>query len=119
MNANNFPTHRSDSPFGKLALMGLCALILVSAIARQQARADDTHRMTVSTAGLDLSTVEGRRAARERVFQAARRVCLEAEDMDDLSHHENYLACVDASLTAALEQLRLPEAAAVARNDHP
>jgi hypothetical protein len=109
MNANNFPTHRSDSPFGKLALMGLCALILVSAIARQQARADDTHRMTV----------EGRRAARERVFQAARRVCLEAEDMDDLSHHENYLACVDASLTAALEQLRLPEAAAVARNDHP
>ena len=55
----------------------------------------------VTLAGIDLSTLEGQRAARERLHQAARQLCSQVADELDLSHHENYLACVDIAMAKA------------------
>jgi len=55
----------------------------------------------VTLAGIDLSTLEGQRAARERLHQAARKLCSQVADELDLSHHENYLACVDSAMAKA------------------
>jgi UrcA family protein len=110
------PSDRSDNPLCKLILMALCAVGLVAAIAEQQtASADDARTAKVSMAGLDLSTAAGVRAARVRLQEAAQRLCTQVEDPLDLSHHENYLACMDESMTAALQQLRLPALAAIAK----
>ena len=56
----------------------------------------------VSVADLDLSSPEGIQAARARVHATARRLCLQLAGPRDRSRHENYLACVDATVAAAL-----------------
>jgi UrcA family protein len=61
---------------------------------------------TLSFQDLDLSTVEGQRIARERVHQMARVLCDKVADPTDMSHHTNYLACVDATLTKAQDGLQ-------------
>lgn len=104
--------------------MALCAVGLAAAIAgRQSASADDTQKTStadsrsthVSLAGLDLSTTDGMRAARIRVHQAARKLCSQLEDPNDLSRHENYIACIDGSVTAALQQIKPASLATVAK----
>jgi UrcA family protein len=55
----------------------------------------------VSLADIDLSTVEGQRAARERLHQAARHLCSQVADDLDLSHQANYLTCVDLAMAKA------------------
>ena len=60
---------------------------------------------SVSVADLDLSSPEGIQAARARVHATARRLCLEVADPRDRSAHENYLACVDATVAAALREI--------------
>lgn len=62
----------------------------------------------VAMADLDLSRPEGIQAARERVNASARRLCQLVSDPLDLSHHANYLACVDATVAAALRQITPP-----------
>jgi UrcA family protein len=56
---------------------------------------------SVSLADIDLSTVEGQSAARERLHQAARHLCSRVADDLDLSHQANYLACVDMAMAKA------------------
>jgi UrcA family protein len=56
---------------------------------------------TVSLQDLDLLTVQGQQVARERVHQLARTLCDRVVDPTDLSHHANYLACVDATVAKA------------------
>ena len=56
---------------------------------------------TVSFQDLDLSTVQGQQIARERVHQLARALCDQVTDPTDMSHHTNYLACVDAAMVKA------------------
>lgn len=56
---------------------------------------------TVSFKDLDLSTVQGQQIARERVHQLARTLCQQVADPTDMSHHANYLACVDATVGKA------------------
>ena len=63
-----------------------------------------TGSATVSLAGLDLSTPEGKTAAHDRVNMAARRLCFKLSDSNDLSRQSNYVACVnDAVATAMLK----------------
>ncbi len=133
MNTTNRFTPGSDGAFVKLTLMALCAMGLMAAIAAQQpVSADDVHAAKassadsrsaqVSLAGLDLSTAEGMLGARLRVHQAARRLCAQVEDLDDLSRGANFAACVEASTVAALQQIKPPSLAAVAkepRRDRP
>jgi UrcA family protein len=65
-----------------------------------------------SLAGLDLSTPEGQNEAKKRLHQAARLACSRSEDHLDLGHQPHFVACVDRTLSAALQQLaRFEEAA--------
>jgi UrcA family protein len=60
----------------------------------------------VSLADIDLSTVEGQHAAYERLHQAARNLCSQVAEDLDLSHHENYLACIDMAMAKATPLLQ-------------
>jgi UrcA family protein len=64
-----------------------------------------TSSVRVNFSGVDLSTSAGQEKAKERLVQAARLTCLRVEDEQDLSHHENYLACVDTALAQAMPKL--------------
>ena len=55
----------------------------------------------VSLSDLDLATAAGQQVAQERVHQSARRLCAQVSDPTDMSHHDNYLACMDATLAKA------------------
>jgi UrcA family protein len=63
-----------------------------------------TRSAKVSLAGLDLSTPDGARAARERLRGTARRLCAQVADDLDLSHQSNFIACVNETLATALRQ---------------
>jgi UrcA family protein len=97
MNAPNRildPTVR-DSGYGKLALMGLCVVILTFAIAKQlPARAAEQRAPAssapVSVADLERSTDAGRQAARDRLHEAARQLCRRAADPSAASHQPAY-----------------------------
>jgi UrcA family protein len=64
-----------------------------------------TSSVRVNFSGIDLSTSGGQEIAKERLVQAARLTCQRVEDELDLSHRENYLACVDTSLAQAMPKL--------------
>jgi UrcA family protein len=83
--------------------------------AKRPASADDVRMAKVSVADLDLGTAGGMKAAQARVREVARHLCTQLEQMDDLSRHANYLACVDSSVTAAMQQLKAPALAALAK----
>ena len=90
----------------------LGALGLAAAMTARSVRADDAHT-TVSLADLNLSTAQGMSAAQTRIGKMVKRLCTQVEDPDDLSHHENFLACVDQSMANAMRQLRPMALAAV------
>jgi len=83
----------------------LISLITVSGWGAAAAIADQVGpsslTKTVSFQDLDLSTVQGQQVARERLHQLAGTLCDRVADPTDLSHHTNYLACVDASVAKA------------------
>lgn len=115
MNSTHYPP-TADAPFSKLALMALWAIGPVAAIAVQQpANADNARTATVSIADLDISTQGGMRAARDRLQATARRLCLQVADPKDRSSHDNFLACIDETMTAALQQLQRLAPAALAK----
>jgi UrcA family protein len=64
-----------------------------------------TSSVRVNFSGIDLSTSGGQEKAKERLVQAARLTCQRVEDELDLSHRENYLACVDTALSQAMPKL--------------
>ena len=64
-----------------------------------------TSSVRVNFSGIDLSTSGGQEKAKERLVQAARLACFRVEDEQDLSRHENYLACVDTALAQAMPKL--------------
>ena len=96
---------QSDSGFSKLTLIGLCIIFMTAAIGKQlPAQAADAVAM-VSIADLDLSTDKGLQTARDRVNETARRLCKKVIDPWSLSHHAQYVRCVNEATTAALEQI--------------
>src|SRR5271167_2054270 len=93
-------------------MMAFCVLGPLTAMAQQPApAAQETRSAKVSLAGLDLSTPEGMSAARERLRGGAVRLCSQVADELDLSHHANFLKCVDSAVTSALQQLTGPKLA--------
>jgi len=95
--------------FRTTALLVLCALASAGAVAGPQTGASPpTRSAKVSLAGLDLSTAAGTRAARERLHQAARRLCAQVADSLDLSHQANFVKCVDETLAKAVGQFAVP-----------
>jgi UrcA family protein len=94
----------------------LCAIGMFAALQVQQsAIAADRLTAKVSTADLDLGTSAGMLAAEARVRETARRLCRQLEDLDDLSRQSNYTACVDASVTAAMQSVKRLALAALAK----
>jgi UrcA family protein len=77
----------------------------LSAVYKEKVPAPETRAVKVSLADLDLSTLEGRRAARERLHETARRLCSQLVDIQDLSHQPNFVACVGDALNDALRQV--------------
>jgi UrcA family protein len=84
-----------------LAAAAMVAFVGLTSTAVADQVSGDMRAKQVSLADIDLSTVEGQRAARERLHQAARHLCAHVADDLDLSHHANYLACVDLAMAKA------------------
>jgi len=84
-----------------------------TAMKSQHALPATESRATVSLADLDLSTAEGKAMARERLHEAARRVCSQVADSQDISHQPNFIACVDETMAASIQQLGSSELAAI------
>jgi UrcA family protein len=102
-------------------LLRACAFLLIVAMASHWARSADLcpaiadsslKSATISLQDLDLTTEEGMRAARERVHQAARRLCGQVVKPWSISHQPDYVACVAATTNAAVAQLHVPAVAA-------
>jgi UrcA family protein len=91
---------------GITTLLALCVIGSADALAGAEVDASVARSSKVSIAGLDLSTPQGARIARERLRQTARKLCAQVADELDLSHHANYLACVDDTVAAALKQVQ-------------
>jgi UrcA family protein len=89
-------------------LTALGVLGSAAAMAQQPPAAVESASAKTSLAGLDLSTPEGMAAARERVHQTARRVCSRVAHSTDLAPQPNFIKCVDATMTSALQQLSGP-----------
>jgi UrcA family protein len=87
-----------------IALLAPCVLASAAVAGPASDTAPFTRSAKVSLAGLDLSTPDGVRAARERLRGTARRLCADVADELDLSHQSNFVACVDETLAVALRQ---------------
>jgi UrcA family protein len=100
---------RPQTAIGAAALVALCAL------APAVARADQptaTQVAKVSLGGLDLSTVEGSRAAYARIKTAAERLCFQVESDP---FQEIYARCVRETLADVIRRINAPILAAHAK----
>jgi UrcA family protein len=96
----------------------LALSIIESAVAMPGPKTDnprDSRSEKVSIAGLDLSTADGLNAARERVHQVARRLCLQLVDQNDRSRQSNYVSCVEDAVASAMQQVSGPSRDMVAK----
>lgn len=108
MNVPRNPLDRpySGSPYTKLALMAAVSLTLMAAIGKQLPAGAAEKSTIISIADLDLSTEKGMETARERVHEAARRLCKKVVDPWSLSYHPDYVQCVDETTADAVTQLQ-------------
>jgi UrcA family protein len=96
------------------AFLGLLALGAHLARADESVKPNGPSARTaaVSVKDLDLATATGMQEARERLHATARRLCGRVVNPWTLSHQQDYVACVDATLASALAQLPAPAVAA-------
>jgi UrcA family protein len=116
----------SGSAYSKLALMAGVSLALMAAIGKQLPASAADKSTVVLIADLDLSTEKGMETARERVHEAARKLCNKVVDPWSLSHQPDYVQCVDdatvnavTQLQAAVTQLRAEQLVANANTNGP
>jgi UrcA family protein len=87
----------------------VATLAVAVGVASQSVHADPgfplVSSVRINLSGVDLSTAAGQKTATERLVEAARLTCQRVEDELDLSRHDNYLACVDATLTQTMPKL--------------
>jgi len=82
-------------------------------IAQPSVSSPDSRSMKVSLADLDVGTPAGAQVARDRIHEAARRLCSQLDDMDDLGHQPQFVACVESAMAEAWQRLPGPAVAAV------
>lgn len=102
MNTSKTPNRPIKSLLVTLIFLG----VLGGAAAMADQVGPSSLTKTVNFQDLDLSTVQGQQIARERVHQLARVLCDKVADPTDMSHHTNYLACVDATVAKAGDSLQ-------------
>jgi UrcA family protein len=92
---------RLNSAARLLALLTLCALAPAALIPGKEGSASPpTRSARVSLAGLDLSTVDGARGARERIRKAAHDLCARNPGQRPIDF------CVDDAMAAAQRQIK-------------
>lgn len=101
-----------------ILVLGAALVACVAVIDVPAAHAADSSSITLSLAGLDLGTADGFDAARERLHQAARRVCSRIADDLDLGHQPHFVACVEQTMSAALPRVEQLAARARASSAH-
>ena len=89
----------------------LAALLLLSTgtfagAANADQAAGESRTQQVTLAGLNLSTAEGQQLAQARLLTVAHTLCSQVADELDLSHHANYLKCVDSAMQKANQRLQ-------------
>jgi UrcA family protein len=100
INLNGLSRHLG-AKMNLLVVAAMVAFVGLNSAAIADQVSGEMRAKKVSLADVDLSTVEGQRAARERLHQAARNLCSQVADELDLSHHANYLACIDMAMAKA------------------
>ena len=88
----------SATRFAALLVLSVGAF---AAVANADETAGDSRTHQVTLAGLDLSTTEGQQLAQARLLAVAHTLCSQVADELDLSHHANYLKCVDSAMEKA------------------
>ena len=101
---NTFNTPKSAIKMLLSSLIAVCVFGGAAAIADQVGPSSLTK--TVNFQDLDLSTVPGQQIARARLHRLAGSLCEKVADPTDMSHHTNYLACVDATVAKAADTLQ-------------
>jgi UrcA family protein len=108
MNTSSYMARRHPGQIavGTGALLALLAIAPVAAIAQHVAVSGvETPVSTVSLADLDLSTPDGMKAARLRLHQAARRVCIQPAGSQVAPTQAKFAACVGVALADELQQI--------------
>jgi UrcA family protein len=91
------------TPSITLALMSLSAFYSVALSAPGNISPSDERSAKMALTGkADLFTAEGLEQTRIQLRDVARRLCSQVADELDLSHHENYVRCVDKAVSDAL-----------------
>lgn len=88
------------------ALLALSVGMLANAVANADQVVGDLRTQQVKVADLDLSTADGQELAQARLQNVARTLCNRVADELDLSHHANYLKCVDSTVAKANQRLQ-------------
>lgn len=98
------PVHRSFSPIAIRA----AALVVLFALTSAVALADQppaTAVAKVSLLGLDLSTLEGARAAHERIKATVKRLCFQLSDPRKVDDQVLYNACLIETLADTVRRI--------------
>jgi UrcA family protein len=116
----NTETHLPHRPIGPQsskrtgAMVALLALTSAIALADQPPqRIAEIRAAKVSLAGLDLSTPEGARAARDRIKIVAERLCFQMSDPSLIDNQATYNVCVLESLAATVRRINAPTVTAL------
>jgi UrcA family protein len=88
------------------AILMLSIGMLGSAVAKADQVTGDSRSQHVKLSDLDLATADGQQLAQARVHEVARTLCSRVADELDVSHHENFIKCVDTAVAKASEQLQ-------------
>ncbi len=96
------PGHRGRMVF--IALLALMPLRAMTADLQSEPPLESLV-MKVSFHDLDLTTERGFAIASERVHQAARRLCMRLQDVEDLGHRPAFIHCVDRAVASASLEL--------------
>jgi UrcA family protein len=90
----------------RLAVLLVLSIGTFAGAANADQAAGDSRTQQVTLAGLNLSTAEGQQLAQARLLTAAHTLCSQVADELDLSHHANFVKCVDSAMQKANQQLQ-------------
>lgn len=95
-----------DSSYGKLLLLVLCVIFITMAIDKQLSAEASDSAGSVSLSDLDLKTDKGIHVARDRVREAARRLCEKVVIRSARAQQADCAHCADDAAAAVVERLQ-------------
>ena len=108
--SGRFATKTTMSALGSTSCLAAMLMLSIGMLGSAAAKADqltgDSRSQSVKLSDLDLSTADGQQLARARVHELARTLCSRVAEELDLSHHENFVECVDTAVAKAGERLQ-------------